>query len=132
VTLPDSRRNYHSAILRLEPEEGYLLLDELHPREGHERLLIHRRLQASAMVQGVELRFRAQVQATGEESRIAFYRLGFPEELVYVQRRSSFRVPVPEEARLLARLEGKSERALSVRITDLSEGGVAVEFPKMV
>jgi len=132
VTLPDSRVTYHSAILRLEPDQGYLILDELNPREGHERLLVHRRLDASAMIQGVELRFGAELEAVGETAQIAFYRMSFPIELEYVQRRSSFRVPVPSDAPLAAKFERDTDQHLRARVTDLSEGGVGVELTKFV
>jgi len=128
VTLPDSRVTYHSAILRLEPDDGYLVLDELNPRQGHERLLVERRLHASAMVQGAEIRFGAELQAVGEQEAIAFYRVRLPDELVYLQRRASFRVHVPLSAPLAASFQWEEDDPLRGRVTDLSEGGVGVEF----
>lgn len=132
VTVPGFRSNYNSAILRMDPEQDLLILDELNPRKGHERLLEIRRLNASATVQGVETRFSGTLEEVGESSGIAFYRLPFPQEVLYVQRRTSFRVKVSMTAPVAAVFERGDGNALRGRILDLSEGGMGVEFSQSV
>ncbi len=132
VTLPGFRSSYNSAILRMDPEQDFLILDELNPRQGHERLLEVRSLNASATVQGVETRFSGDLEEIGDSSGIAYYRLPFPKEVLYVQRRISFRVKVSMTAPIAAIFERGEGPSLRGRILDLSEGGIGVEFSQFV
>ena len=131
VTVPGGRASYNSAILRMDPEQDLLILDELNPRRGHERLLKVGRLQASAQVQGIETRFSGGLEEVGDASGIAFYRLRFPKEVLYLQRRASFRVRIAMATPLAAVLERDGD-ALRGRVIDLSEGGIGVEFSQHV
>lgn len=132
VTVPGMRGSYNSAILRLGEAQDFLILDELNPRRGHEQLLEVRRLNASAQVQGIELRFSGELLEVGQTAGIAFYRLPFPDELLYLQRRGSFRVPVGMATPVTAVFQRPDENSLRGRIVDLSEGGMGVEFNQRV
>ena len=131
VTVPGARASYNSAILRVDPEQDLLILDELNPRRGHERLLEVGRLQASAQAQGIETRFSGALEEVGDSSGIAYYRLRFPQEVLYLQRRASFRVRIAMTAPLAAVLERDGDM-LRGRVIDLSEGGIGVEFTQHV
>lgn len=130
VTVPGARGSYNSAILRLEPDQDLVVLDELNPRQGHDRLLEAGRLNASATIQGVETRFSAALEEVGDSAGIAWYRIRFPTEVLYVQRRVSFRVKVSMTAPLTAVFDRPGCNSLRGRILDLSEGGMGVEFDK--
>ncbi len=132
VTVPGFRSSYNSAILRIDPQQDFLILDELNPRQGHERLIEVRRLNASAAVQGVETRFSADLAEIGDSAGIAYYRLPFPKQVLYVQRRTSFRVKVSMTAPIAAIFEHGEGPSLRGRILDLSEGGIGVEFSQFV
>lgn len=132
VTIPGVKGSFNSALLRLGDAHDFVILDELNPRRGHEQLLEVRRLNASAQVQGVELRFRGEVLEVDQDAGIAFYRLPFPDEVLYVQRRGSFRVPVGMATPVTAVFERADDSNLRGRIVDLSEGGMGVEFSQRV
>lgn len=132
VTLPGVRGSFNSAILRLDPEQDLLLLDELNPQRGHDRLLEVRSLTAGAQVQGVETRFSGAIEEVGSKNGIAFYRLAFPKEVLYLQRRTSFRVKVGMATPIAAVFDRADGRQMRGRITDLSEGGLGVEFTQHV
>lgn len=129
ITLPGVAGTYHSAILRLDPEQGYLLLDELHPPYGHSKLIETGKLNARATVKGVEIRFPAALQEVGTESGISLYRTNIPDEVFYRQRRAHFRVNVSAAAPMEVSLELPGGGSLSGRIVDISEGGIGVELP---
>lgn len=132
VTVPGVRGSFNSAILRMDPEQDLLILDELNPRRGHERLLEVRTLQAGAQVQGVETRFSGAIEEAADANGIAYYRLRFPREVLYIQRRTSFRVKVGMTTPIAAVFDRNDGRQLRGRIIDLSEGGMGVEFSQHV
>lgn len=132
VTVPGFQGSYNSAILAVGDALDFLILDELNPRRGHERLVEARRLNVSAQVQGVETRFSSELSEVGQESGIAFYRLPFPAEILHLQRRSSFRVPVGMATPITVVFTRPDASVLRGRILDLSEGGMAVEFKQRV
>ena len=131
VTVPGGRASYNSAILRMDPEQDLLILDELNPRIGHERLLEVGRLHASAQVQGIETRFSGALEEVGNSAGIAFYRLRFPKDVLYLQRRTSFRVRISTTTPVAAMFERDGD-SLRGRVLDLSEGGMGVEFSRHV
>lgn len=128
VSLPGFPGSYNSAILRLEPAQDFVILDELNPRKGHERLLETGRLQVSAQVHGVEIRFSAEVREFADSDGIAYYRLPFPRELLYLQRRQSFRVRVGMATPMTAVFELTGGRTVRARVLDVCEGGLGVEI----
>lgn len=132
VTVPGVRGSFNSAILRMHPDQNLLVLDELNPRAGHQRLLEIRNLNAAAQVQGIETRFGGAVEEIGTDSGIAFYCLAFPTEVLYAQRRTSFRVRVAMTTPVAVVFERPGGNALRGRIVDLSEGGMGVEFTQHV
>ncbi len=129
VTLPGVSGTYNSAILRLDAERGYVLLDELHPTYGHSKLIEIGRLNVRATVKGVEIRFPAVLQDVGSESGVSRYRAAIPGEVFYRQRRAHFRVNAGAAAALDVSLELPGGRSISGRIADISEGGIGVELP---
>lgn len=128
VILPDSPRRYNSAILKVDPEQGVVLLDELNPPEGHERLVAARRLRASCHIRGIELSFQATVSEVGGDAGIAFYRIPLPQELHYHQRRANYRVQVGRGLAIPVYLTLGTDDALEGQLSDLSAGGLSMRL----
>ncbi len=128
VTVPEVPGSFNSAILELDPDSGRLVIDELKPKSGHERLLQAGRLVARARVRGVEIRFSAALEEAGNESGVAFYRLRWPDAIDYLQKRSSFRIKVSMTSPLTVLLEGDGGERFEGRAIDLSEQGIRVEM----
>ncbi|HKJ09227.1 MAG TPA: flagellar regulator YcgR PilZN domain-containing protein [Gammaproteobacteria bacterium] len=128
IVLADSPRPYNSAILKVDPEEGCLLLDELNPPDGHQRLVQTRQLRASCRIRGIELSFQATVTEVGGEAGIAFYRVALPPVLQYHQRRADYRVQVGRGLAIPVYLTIESEGTLEGQLSDLSAGGLSMRL----
>lgn len=124
VFLRDSTRPYNSAVLEVDTDQGYLLLDELNPLDGHQRLAAGSHLRASCRIRGVELSFRTTVSEISGESGVAYYRVPMPEELHYQQRREHYRVEVGRGLVIPIYLILEPDGKVDGQLCDLSAGGL--------
>ena len=129
VTIADSAEPYNSAILQVATDPDYLVLDELTPQQGHDRLLEKRTLRAFARLDGVEIRFAAELAEAGSDNGIAFYRLPLPRELDYAQKRSAFRAQVGMGLDVPIQLSDDRGNRVEGRLSDLSVGGLGGVLP---
>jgi c-di-GMP-binding flagellar brake protein YcgR len=128
VTLPGQATEYNSALLNIHPDEGYLLLDELTPAQGHRLLTPQSTLTTTIRLRGVEMRFTSTILEIGGQAGIAFYRVVFPQRLFYRQRRSNYRVKLGMGLLIpfnIAREDGKPYEG---RLDDISLGGLGAEL----
>ncbi len=124
VTVAGSDELYNSAIVEVDAEFGYVLLDELTPVEGHMRLLQSRALHAHARLRGVDISFAGALQEAGEKDGIAFYRLPMPTLVNYRQRRANFRARVGMAIPVPIGLGNRHIAELDGTLYDISIGGV--------
>ncbi len=127
VELPSGRACV-SAILAVDPASGTFLLDELVPGEGHEELRRARRLRARMRVQGVEAEFEATVEAIESRRDGAVYRIPIPATVIYRQRRSHHRVPVPRRLGVTVRFVLPDGREGQGLLCDASLAGIGMEI----
>lgn len=123
---------YSSAVLEVDPERGYLLLDELSPRRGHERLVQIRLLRVRARVHGIELQFSCPLREIGGASGIAYYYLPIPEMVHYRQRRTHYRVEIGSALVIPVQFECGPQTAIDGAVHDLSVGGVGAYVQESV
>ncbi len=127
VYFEDQPNPFTTAVLGIYPEHGFLVLDELAPKEGHELLLQRGRFQASGKVDGVDLRFRSRLIEAREKSGIAFYKVEIPESAFYRQQREEHRVSTSGEHIRFRGYRGRAYRqTLNGYITDLSHTGLGI------
>lgn len=126
ITLADSIDTYNSAILELDERSRSLTLDELKPLSGHDRLMAQGRLRARAALQGVEIRFSAQLLDAVKESGIWMYHFHMPNELQYRQRRANYRIPVGMSSGVSVELHKDGLELAGLRVLDVSEGGLGL------
>ena len=132
VLLPKPQR-YMSAVLRVDRGQHAFYIDELNPKTGHERLHAGMQVRFFTALRGVAIAFNARVQGKGEHEGVGFYRIAFPEELHYRQRRGHFRaravgqipVQLDHEAR-----EDQPALSISGMLHDISTGGVGLLIPE--
>jgi c-di-GMP-binding flagellar brake protein YcgR len=92
VHLKGHAQLYSTALLGVYAEHGFIVLDELTPKEGHEHLLNNKTLQISGKVEGVVLSFATQLIEAREKSGIPFYKVAIPEFVLYKQQRQEHRI----------------------------------------
>lgn len=124
ITLSGSSKTYNSAILEINPEQGYLLLDELNPKDGHDQLLEIKKLQAKAMIKGTEISFTTVLEKTKIESGISLYYVRFPDAVWHFQKRQDFRVTMEPGIHIPVHLTLESGEKLQAELIDISATGV--------
>lgn len=129
ITIPDTRGAFNSAILEIDGNAQFLLLDELNPKEGHYKFIAAKRLNARAMVKGVEIRFSTSLQETLNESGIACYRVNFPAAVWQLQRRQSFRVTIGLSRQVPVQLQAKDGSHIKALIHNISASGIGMLLP---
>lgn len=122
VSFPGDNKIYNTAILGVDAAEGQVLLDELNPVDGHQRVQTGSRLQLQGSVAGIETRFNVVVSAIDIEQNIYLYRAPLPDYVIYRQRRDSVRVPIKLSLDASVTLSSAGKRA-KARLADLSAGG---------
>ena len=92
VQWPGEQQVYGTALLGIYPEHGFIVLDELNPRSGHDKLLQRGQLTAIGRLEGVSVTLTTQLQEVQAKDGVAFYKFAFPRQIYYLQRRDSQRV----------------------------------------
>ncbi|MFW5910904.1 MAG: flagellar brake protein [Thiohalospira sp.] len=129
VSTPYSGNQIHtSAILDVNAERGYLLLDELNPAPSTYNGLAERRLGIFAQLGGVDVSFSATVERVGTEDGTPWVLLALPDHLLYQQRREHFRAAASSADPVSVRLglEGREGPMIQGELADISIGGLGV------
>ena len=113
-------------LLEVDSQGGYILLDQISDRKGHELAVEKGRLRAFCQCHGVDLNFEARIRAVRDDQGMIVYRAPLPEWVNYLQRRADFRVRVAMNSGLATRLELEDGKSLEARLHDLSMGGAGL------
>lgn len=124
VSMPGGHETWLSAILEVHPTQGYLMLDELTPREGHAVLMKSGRLIVTAQIQGIDISFAASLLGTGSSDGLAYYRVQIPEGIRYWQRRASYRARVSAAIVIPVSLQNGDGMVQQGELCDISAGGI--------
>lgn len=128
--LPGSSHFFNTAFLEIDPDKGTLVIDELTPNTGHDLLINKQRITLQTMHEGVEINFTTSLKSASSENGIALYQLEFPQSIRYLQRRTSFRVPVSGADKIDVIIHTRNEQMYCGELSDISLGGMCVRFPK--
>lgn len=124
---PD-KEPFTSAILEVVRDDRYLVLDELTPKAGHARLVADPRIELRALVDGIEMRCATRVLKVGVQDGLPYYKVEFPTEVSYAQRRRQHRVPVPLNQGYEVTFIFADEREVTGELRDLSAGGLCARI----
>lgn len=130
VTLPGTHGHFSSAIIDIAPEQDYLLLDELTPAGGHEQLVKKRQMHVQARLKGVNLQFEGHLSRLIKEDGAFAYRIAFPREVTYHQKRAHFRVKIGMADEALVRFQPGENQPIEGELIDISEGGICALLEK--
>ncbi|HUN92740.1 MAG TPA: flagellar brake protein [Burkholderiaceae bacterium] len=115
-------------VLQVKPRFEELVLDGVSDPAAQRRLLAAEHLTFVAFVANIKLQFSAErAEAVACDGRPAF-RVRLPDQVLRLQRRDSFRVrtPLTKPATVLVPSAPGSNEYESLRVIDLSVGGMAV------
>lgn len=123
VKIADSEDSYLSALLEVDEEEGYIVIDGLNSDKGH-RLLCHvREFEISTRLEDREIKFQCELAAVGEHNGISYYKVPFPENLDHQLRRQHLRISAPRGKYLPVHLHTELDDLVTGELIDLSAGG---------
>ena len=117
---------YQSLILRVDPLERYVLIDELFPAHGAFFIAPGDEVEITSVRKGIPVRFSTWVKSISidEQDGIPAYRLALPDAVEAKQRRKNFRVPVDPDAGVRLRIRGPEGNKLLCTVHDLSHNGI--------
>ncbi|MDH5184556.1 MAG: flagellar brake protein [Gammaproteobacteria bacterium] len=127
VVTPYNKDPSSSAILKLVPHE-YLLLDELKPgpQLPSERALIGKTVGIKAYVDGISLEFSTSVIGSGVQRGTRYYTVAVPREIIYEQKRGSFRVSTTISQQIPVSFSMQSGLSYRGELYDVSTGGISI------
>lgn len=126
VTIGGIETAYGSTMLDINKEEQYLVLDELNPLEGHEKLEVGSKIKINTQHAGALVRFTSSIGAIGGDNDAAYYKVPIPTSIEYHQRRNAFRVSISINDTIPVSLKTEDDIAISAVLRDISVGGMAL------
>ena len=128
VTIGGIETGYGSTMLEINKEEQYLVLDELNPLEGHEKLEIGSAIKINTQHAGALVRFSTSITAIGGDEDAAYYKVPLPASIEYHQRRNAFRVSIGINNTIPVSLKTEDDVVVSAELRDISVGGMALRI----
>ncbi len=123
IRVANSAEIYLSALLEVNEDEGYLVLDELNSKSGHRALCLLKELEISTRLEDREIKFQCELAAVGEHNGIFYYKIPFPENLDHQLRRKHLRIVPPRGKYLPVHLHTDLHDLVTGELVDLSAGG---------
>ncbi len=123
VKVSGSEDAYLSALLEVNEDEGYIVIDELNSPAGNRALRLVKQLEISTRLEDREIKFECDLTAVGEHNGIAYYKVPFPENLDHQLRRKHLRIAAPRGKYLPVHLHTELQDLVTGELVDLSSGG---------
>lgn len=127
VKLDGCSLTYASVILEVNKEQGYIVLDELYPRDRISSSLLDRKLMVETQLEGILLQFPCIIDAISEKDGADYYKSKLPRYIFHHQRREDYRVPISITKPLPADLVTENDVMLHAELRDLSLGGLCAK-----
>lgn len=119
---------YGSTIIEINIKENYLVIDELYPIDGHEKIQIGSRLIFNTQYQGAFVNFSGTIEAIGENDKAAYYKIGMPEKVEYHQRRNTYRISTSVSEPVPVTLINEDDIMIRGELRDISHGGLCIRI----
>ncbi|WP_420591730.1 flagellar brake protein [Bacterioplanoides sp.] len=123
VHIEGNNEAFRSAITKAELKSRSFFMDQVIPNEGNDLIRQGRRFTIECDSQGVRIEFNVTGRMKFNPAKEQ-YRIEFPESLLYLQRRTAYRVMVPpaHDIRLKVKMSDEQGDVTGV-IEDLSSSG---------
>jgi c-di-GMP-binding flagellar brake protein YcgR len=128
INIEGSDDKFTSAITHANLKNSSFFLDQVVPQKGNELIRSGSRFSVLADSQGVKIEFdmtgRIKYQPTNEQ-----YRVEFPTQVLYLQRRTAYRVMISPAHQILVKLKMEEDvDNLVGQLSDLSSSGFKALF----
>jgi len=128
IKFPRIERSFQSMILDLRPADGILLVDELYPPEGREKLLEGDVAEVIARDRSLTVSFFSRLLLRETIDGTPAYHMELPDDIGASYRRHAFRIYVENEAGLEIDLRDAEDNPLEARIINLSADGIKLSM----
>lgn len=130
IRIPSISDTFNSMVLEIDPDDRWLMIDELHPEEGHAKFISQRKLSVFGEFDGVDIRFDSTLLEVGMQSNIHFYKIHLPKTLKYFQRRSAYRVRVLRATEIPVIIMVADGEYSKGALYNISSGGLGIKFTR--
>jgi len=128
VTIDASQDKYKSALTLADFKNRSFFIDQVVPREGNDSIRGGQRFSIECDAQGVRIAFQVSGRIMYQPQKEQ-YRIEFPEEVLYLQRRTAYRVQIPPAHDILIKLKMNDEEGdLMGKLEDISSSGFKAHF----
>lgn len=128
VKFPRIEQSFQSMFLELHADDGFVVIDELYPADGREKLLEGDEAEITAQVPGIKVAFFSKLLLREVAEGLPVYRMELPEEIGSTIRRRAFRVYVEREANLSVDLGKIADQTFDAHIVNLSPDGIKLSL----
>ncbi|MCW4455171.1 flagellar brake protein [Flavobacterium sp. MXW15] len=124
-------RSFPTAVLELDPDGDWLLLDGSPQESANAAAEQASHLLCFAQLDRVMVRFRLEKLSRASSGGHAAFRAPFPEELCHLQRRELYRLetPITDSPICTVPVSDDGTRTTEFRVLDISGGGIALALP---
>jgi c-di-GMP-binding flagellar brake protein YcgR len=126
-------KDYLTQVIKSDIKNRCFFIDELNPSSGHKFAAAKEPFDIITKLNGVEIIIKgASIVGAGKSESGMFYKLQFPEEILYLQRRHAFRVSIPEDHDVYAEIRSDSQASTShAEVIDVSATGCRLMLKHM-
>lgn len=122
-----SENAFHSAMTKTDFKSNSFFFDRVIPDKGNALIKSGKRFKVEAETDGINIAFNANGRLRYQPSKEC-YRAEFPSQLFYRQRRSTYRVDVPESHKLDIKIIGGAGQSFTGKLENLSSSGFKASF----
>lgn len=127
VALDGSNETFNTALIKVDPNNGEIWLDQLHLESGHEQMEESLTIGVQCFDQGVDIKFDTVVTSVVNDHDVVHYVCAVPKSIDYLQRRENYRVPIKLTLNAIVALTTQSQN-LAGTLTNISLGGIGGEI----
>jgi len=117
---------YQSLLLKVDPIEQVVVIDELFPAHGAYLISPGDEVEVTSTRKGLPVRFSTWIKAISisDDDGIPAYKLAMPNTVDAKQRRKNFRVSIDPDSGIKLRIRGPDQNRLLCTVQNLSYGGI--------
>lgn len=119
---------FSSLLLELNLAGNYIVLDELYPRDILKKSLEDTTLKVYTKIDGIDVSFSGIVQAISNMDGSDYYKLNIPSDIIYKQRRNTYRVPISITKPITAAFSTMENILVHAELRDLSLSGLSARL----
>lgn len=128
ILIDGSSETFSAIITATDLKSRSFFLDRVFPVSGNELIRSGRRFSIESKTDGVDIRFKVTGRLAFQPSK-GQYRIEFPEQVLYLQRRNAYRVNILPSHNIRLRLTmNDQEGDLLADLVDISSSGFKARF----